>query len=82
MKAVLQENKISFGKIHDLEILLGDCKKSIPYLEDFKEEMIWLSTFAVEVRYPGLNIQRKDAKKAIEFMKKIRRVLRNYFKNI
>jgi HEPN domain-containing protein len=79
MKAILQENGVSFGKIHDLEILLKDCKKFLPELEDFREELIWLTTFAVEIRYPGFNATKKEAKKALDIMKKIRKVLKRYF---
>jgi len=80
MKAILQENGVSFGKIHDLEILLKDCKKFLPELEDFREELIWLTTFAVEIRYPGFNATKKEAKKALDIMKKIRKVLKRYFR--
>lgn len=80
MKAVLQENKIFFGKIHDLEALLMNCKKFVPDLEAFRDELLWLTTFAVEVRYPGFDVRKIDAQKAAVFMKKIRRVLRRYFK--
>ncbi|MCM8784423.1 MAG: HEPN domain-containing protein [Candidatus Omnitrophica bacterium] len=80
MKAILQENNVSFEKIHDLEILLSDCKKFTPSLENYREELIWLTTFAVEVRYPGFEINKIDAEKAINFMRKIRRILRGYFK--
>jgi HEPN domain-containing protein len=80
IKAILQENGVSFGKIHDLEILLKDCKKFLPELENFREELIWLTTFAVEIRYPGFNVTKKEAKKALDIMKKIRKVLKRYFR--
>ena len=80
MKAVLQENKTFFAKIHDLEILLKTCKKFIPVLEKYREELIWLTTFSVEVRYPGFNVEKEDAKKSVVFMKNTRKILKNYFK--
>jgi len=79
MKAILQENKIPFGKIHDLDILLKDCKKFLPELENYREELLWLTAFSVEVRYPGLEIKREDALKAVDFLKKIRKSLKSYF---
>lgn len=82
MKAVLQENETPFAKIHDLEILLKSCRKFIPSLEEYREELIWLTTFSIEVRYPGFNADKKNAQKAITCMKKIRKVLKSYFKKM
>lgn len=76
MKALLQEKGISFAKIHDLDLLLKTCKDILPFLEDHREELIWLTTFAVEVRYHGLIVDEEDALKALNYMKKIRKILR------
>lgn len=81
MKAILQENNTPFAKIHDLDGLLNDCKKFIPQLKVLREELIWLTAFAVGVRYPGYIAQHKDALKAVGSMKKAARVLRKYFKD-
>jgi HEPN domain-containing protein len=80
MKAVLQEKGVVFGKVHDLEILLNNCKQIVPGIEFFKEEIIWLTSFAVEIRYPGFNAKKKEAVKALTAMKKIAKVLRSYLK--
>lgn len=81
MKAVLQENNTPFAKVHDLEDILKDCKRFIPQLEVFREELIWLTVFAVGVRYPGYIAQHKDARKAVHSMKKAARLLRKYFRD-
>lgn len=79
LKAVLQENKISFAKIHDLEILLKGCVKTIPALRDYREELIWLTAFGVEVRYPGFEVGRKDMEKAVKFIRRLRIIFKSYF---
>ena len=79
MKAILQENEISFARVHDLEILLRMVKEFIPLLENDREDFIWLTTFSVEVRYPGFDVEKDDAKKAVASMKKIRKILKSYF---
>ncbi len=39
-----------------------------------------ITKFTVDIRYLGFNIRRKDSIKAVDFMKKVRRILRDYFK--
>jgi HEPN domain-containing protein len=80
MKAMLQENDIEFEKIHDLDLLLEKCKKFIPWLEDYKKELIELSSFAVEIRYPGIKATKEEAVSSISIMRKIREIVREYFK--
>ena len=78
MKAILQENNIPFAKVHDLEILLRMVKEFIPLLENDREDFIWLTAFGVEVRYPGFDVEKDDAKKAVASMKKIRKIIKSY----
>ena len=61
MKAILQENNKEFGKVHDLDLLLEECKKFAPILENHKEALIELSSFAVEIRYPGVKATKEEA---------------------
>lgn len=79
LKAVLQENEIYFEKIHDLDVLLEQCKGIIPELYRFKTEIVELSHYAVEIRYPGVSVIEEDAKNSILTMEKVRKVIRNYF---
>lgn len=79
LKAVLQENEIAFQKVHDLEVLLDQCLIFIPDLEKLREDAQKLSVFAVEVRYPGFEAQRKDAEEALLSMEKIVEALKEYF---
>lgn len=80
MKAILQENEVEFEKIHDLDILLGQCKDFIPELESHRDELIKLSTYAVDVRYPGFDVSKEEAAECVKIMKKVRTVIKNHFK--
>ncbi len=52
-KALLFENGVSFGKIHDLVALLESAIKFLPEIEEFREDMAYLTDFSVNFRYPG-----------------------------
>jgi len=78
LKAVLQENNISFQKIHDLDILVELLKGILPELERFRENLVKLNVYAVEVRYPGFNPLEKDAREAVSIMKKVRSFIRKF----
>lgn len=79
MKAILQENEIEFEKIHDLEVLLQQCRDIIPELEKNREKIIKLSTYAVDVRYPGFDVSKEEANICVEIMENIRKIIRAYF---
>ena len=79
MKAILQENSIAFGKVHDLDLLLEKCKHFVPLLEEHKVELIELSSFAVEIRYPGVTAAEEEAVNCISIMEGIRKIIKEYF---
>ena len=79
MKAILQENNKEFGKVHDLDLLLEECKKFTPILEKHKEALIELSSFMVEIRYPGVKAAKEEASNCISIMRKARKIIKEYF---
>jgi HEPN domain-containing protein len=79
MKAILQENDIAFEKIHDLDILLQMVRSFIPALEDCRDDLIKLSAYAVDVRYPGFKISEEEARECVDSMEKIQQVIRDHF---
>jgi len=79
LKAILQENDIYFEKIHDLDILLEQCKNLIPQIYGLKKELVELSSYAVEIRYPGISISDEETKKAIKVTREARDIIRRYF---
>ena len=64
LKARLCEGNISFSKIHDLVALLEQCLSIEPLWESFREDLAFLSDFAVNFRYPGESADRESAMEA------------------
>ena len=61
LKARLCEAGISFSKIHDLVTLLDEVLGVQPEWETFREDLAFLSDFAVSFRYPGEAADRESA---------------------
>lgn len=53
LKARLCEAGVAFGKVHDLVALLDWVLDVEPSWEGYREDLAYLSAFAVTVRYPG-----------------------------
>ena len=79
LNAVLIKKRISFSKVHDLEVLLDLCLAVYPLWEPMRNDMQLLTQYAVQFRYPGESADKEQARKAIEAMKRsredVRRVL-------
>lgn len=61
LKARLCEAEIGFGKIHDLVALLEQVLDLELEWEAFREDLAYLSDFAVSFRYPGESTDEKSA---------------------
>jgi len=69
LKARLCEEDITFSKIHDLVALLDQVLEVEPAWESFREDLAYLSDFAVTFRYPG---ESADAESAIDAQRRCR----------
>jgi HEPN domain-containing protein len=76
LKALLQEYEIPFPKTHDLEALMRLCLPVMPQLEAHRDALLWLTTFAVEVRYPGVNAGKADAEHCVQIAAALRDSIR------
>ena len=76
LKALLQEHEIPFHRTHDLEALMKLCLPVMPELKQHREQLQWLTGFAVEVRYPGIDADRKDAERCFQITKLLRTLIR------
>ena len=74
LKARLCEEGISFGKVHDLVALLEQVLPAEPLWESFREDLAFLSDFAVAFRYPG---ESADKESAMDARRRFRREARN-----
>ncbi len=70
LKARLCEAGAKFGKIHDLVALLDQTLDDEPTWESFREDLAYLSDFAVAFRYPG---ESADAEAAGDAQRRCRR---------
>jgi HEPN domain-containing protein len=76
LKARLCETDIPFGKIHDLVALLEQVLGVEPNWEIFRQDLAYLSDFAVTFRYPGESADKRsatDAKRLCVYFRKIAR---------
>ncbi len=76
LKAILQKECAAIRKIHALPVLLDQCTVHHPLLAAMRPDMVRLSAYAVEFRYPGESANEDDAKSAVEIMKRSRRDFR------
>jgi len=70
LKARLCEVDITFNKIHDLVALLDQVLEVEPTWESFREDLAYLSDFAVAFRYPG---ESADAESAFDAQRRCHR---------
>ena len=77
LKAVLEEKHVEPRKIHALPVLLDDCVKYHPLLSALRPDIVKLSIYAVEFRYPGESAVSEDAKEALRIIKKARKQFRS-----
>jgi HEPN domain-containing protein len=79
VKARLEEAGITFGKTHDLEKLLSLALTVEPRWSVLRQDLIFLTDFAVEYRYPGSSATKAEAKEAIKRCGNVRSVIRKAF---
>ncbi|MBA7640445.1 hypothetical protein ES703_48110 [subsurface metagenome] len=77
LKARLCEADVSFSKIHDLVALLEQALDAEPEWETFRENLAYLSDFAVTFRYPGESADRESALDAQRRCRLFRNAARN-----
>lgn len=79
LKARLCEAEIEFPKNHILAALLDLVLVVEPLWETFREQLIFLTGFAVGFRYPGESADKKMALEARKLCRLFRRVAREAF---
>lgn len=76
LKAFLIHHRIHFPKVHDLSALLDFAVDIDTDLERLRDDLYFLSPFAVEFRYPGENATVEESKDAVKIMRRVRLILR------
>lgn len=77
LKSRLAEADISFGKVHDLVALLNQVLVIQPDWEVFREDLAYLSDFAVSFRYPGESANKESALDAVRRCRFFRKIARS-----
>lgn len=80
LKALLQQEEIQFSRTHDLAQLLRTLLSKFSELELLLDDLEWLTTFAVEIRYPGESALEDDAKQAIRIMEGAIELISSHFR--
>ena len=79
LKAVLCESDVRFGKIHDL-VAISDLVLDIhPKWSVFREDLAFLSGFAVSFRYLGDSADSESAQDAKQYCHRFRQAAREAF---
>ena|SRR5258708_483299 len=76
LKAILQEQSASIPRIHDLDQVLDLVVTSEPSLRRLRRGMSFLTTFAVETRYPGDDATKRQAEAALRWARRTREAVR------
>lgn len=71
-KAWLIESDVDFPKTHDIEHPLKLCWQSIPNLQTVVDDIRYLASYAVEIRYPGTTATIQEANRCFEIGKRVR----------
>jgi HEPN domain-containing protein len=77
LKARLAQADMEFGKVHDLVALLGQVLTVQPDWEIFREDLAYLSDFAVSFRYPGESADKESAIDAVRRCRFFRKIVRS-----
>jgi HEPN domain-containing protein len=80
LKALLTSAKVHFPKTHDLIRLLDLATQKTGSVELVRDLLKPLNDYAVDVRYPGDEPDRIEAKQAIQSMEEARKFLRERLK--
>jgi HEPN domain-containing protein len=79
LKARLEEAGVISGKTHDLVKLLSLVLPLEPSWSVLRPDLIVLTNFAVDYRYPGISATKLDGKDAVQKCTNVRSVIRRSF---
>jgi HEPN domain-containing protein len=78
LKAWLVEQEIVFSRTQDLEALAKQCLPSLPDLDALMDELRFLTSYAVEIRYPGTFAEPQDAETCWQTAVRARDLMRHH----
>ena len=78
LKALLILRDVDFPKSHDLPTLNTMCSKAGIFTGLVTQDLVDLTEYAVQRRYPGNQPTREEAQEAIEIARSVRKFARGY----
>jgi HEPN domain-containing protein len=76
LKGLMEELGLSVPKTHFLDALLTALKVYHPTLRRLRRGLLFLSGFAVDIRYPGFSANKRQATAALSWMDRVRTAAR------
>jgi HEPN domain-containing protein len=77
LKALLVERGLAFPRTHNLDDLHRLLHAHHPIIRSIRRGLIFLSDFAVDVRYPGESASKRQAAAAIRWTTGVRKIARS-----
>lgn len=75
LKAYLTFRRVKFPKTHDLEKLLDIVTTFDPLAEAIRNAVQFLNPYSITARYPGDEANRPEAKKCLQMIDSVRKLL-------
>jgi HEPN domain-containing protein len=72
LKGLMEELGLPVPKTHDLDALLSALTPHHPALRSLRRGLLFLSDFAVDVRYPGTKARKRQAVSALRWATRVR----------
>ena len=79
LKTFIVAHDLAFRKVHDLDVLLTECREADPTLAAIADDCSFLTDFYIETRYPVHwpgNITLTEARQALDAAGRIRDAIR------
>lgn len=76
LKALLEEQGMAFRKTHDLVVLLNSTSGNIKELEQYRQDLAYLSTLGIAARYPGIDADPAITEQALKVAALVRSTVR------
>ncbi len=76
LKGLLEERGMAVPRTHELVLLLIKLVPHYPTLRPLRRGLFFLTTFAVDTRYPGKNATKRQAVAALRWAQRVRKLAR------
>ncbi|MGH2557705.1 MAG: HEPN domain-containing protein [Thermomicrobiales bacterium] len=75
-QSIAQAHEMRVPRVHDLDALAAQGEPIVPQIAGMRHEFEQLTTYAVDIRYPGPPADRAEADQAVATATTLRRIVR------